>query len=391
MAAFFNPKAKLWINGRKNWKKNLPAGLENCIWIHASSLGEFEQGRPIIEKLKTHFPNKKILLTFFSPSGYEVRKNYDKADYIMYFPLDTIANANYFIDKIKPEIAIFVKYEYWFNFIKVLNDRKIHIYLVSAIFRSNQHFFKWYGAWFRKHLLMISHFFVQDKNSFELLKSAGIQQLTTAGDTRFDRVYENSLSTKDFPEVIDFIANRTCLMAGSSWEVDEILLKKLLDKFPDLCLILAPHEIHENHLQKIENLFADNNPVRLSKFVNTSDSSVLIVDSIGKLMHLYKYADFAYIGGGFGAGIHNILEAATFGKPVLFGPNYHKFKEAGDLIQLGGAFTFQNSESLIEIFSKMKTDSELKMNAGNISKNYVLNGKGATEIILHELQNVISV
>lgn len=392
IASLFNKKAALWVKGRRNWKSKLNKNLQGAIWIHASSLGEFEQGRPIIEAIKKQNPDQKILLTFYSPSGYEVRKTYEFVDDVLYLPKDFSSNANVFLDILKPKIVIFVKYEYWFNFMSAIKKRDIPFFYVSAIFRSNQHFFKWYGSWFRKQLAQASAFFVQDKISLELLQSIHIQNVLLVGDTRFDRVFDVCKQAKKFPEISAFSQDFKLLVAGSTWPADEDLLLSFFKTISNnsLKLIIAPHQIDEAHLKSIEEKFANYQPIRFSEIqVKTVNDScrLLIIDSIGKLMHLYQYASFAYIGGGFGAGIHNILEAATFGKPVVFGPKYHKFNEAKELIEMGGAFSILNAEDLLKVYSEKIVNEGTYSQISKVAADYVKSKIGASEMILSYLEN----
>lgn len=392
--SLFNSKARLWIQGRKGLFNRLSAEInnrENLIWFHAASLGEFEQGRPVMEAFRRKYPSYKIMLTFFSPSGYEIRKNYDGADYIYYLPIDTRKNAERFIHLVNPKIVVFVKYEFWFNYIDILHQKQIPTFIISAIFREEQHFFKWYGGWFRNMLKKITYFFVQNNQSFELLYSIEINKVMLSGDTRFDRVLEIARNKKTFPLVEKFAAGHKALLAGSSWPPDEELVQKLSSGNSQLKIIIAPHEIHEEHIVAIENRFSQNKPLRYSKAneENIQLTNVLIIDGMGFLSSLYQYCDIAYIGGGFGKAIHNILEAATFGKPVIFGPTYHKFKEAVDLIQRGGAFAVANEKEFVEIFSRLATNQEYYLNASKICKNFVEENSGATSIIMDKISNHI--
>ncbi|OYT12505.1 MAG: 3-deoxy-D-manno-octulosonic acid transferase [Bacteroidetes bacterium 4572_112] len=391
IASLFVPKAKKWVDGRKNIFDKIKAEVEpgNIVWFHAASVGEFEQARPLIEVLKNDYPNKKILITFFSPSGYELRKDYELADYVFYLPIDTPQNAFKFLEAIKPETVFFIKYEFWFNYINEIHSRLIPLYLVSGIFREKQHFFKWYGSWFAKHLPMFKHIYVQDKASAKLLGSLKARNFSISGDTRFDRVYQNTLSVQPYDTVAHFVGDSKILLAGSSWPQDEdLLIRYLINTEQNIKLIIAPHEIHENHLISIEKSFRDFNPIRWSQHQSKDDdlqnSKVLIIDSVGKLMHLYQYADVAYIGGGFGVGIHNILEAACFGKPIAFGPNYQKFKEARDLIELKGAFSISNYSELKDVLDKLFIDSEILKQKSDVCLKYIKDNIGATEIIMKE-------
>lgn len=382
LVAIFNAKAKLFVDGRKGiFEKiaNKSASIENPIWFHFASLGEFEQGRPVLEKIKSIKPQEKIIATFFSPSGYEIRKNYALADGIFYLPLDSPANAKKFVELIKPKMAIFTKYEFWPNYFKALAANDIPLYIISGIFRPNQMFFKWYGGFYRKVLKCVNHFFVQNEESKALLKSIDINDVDISGDTRFDRVYENAQIPKELPEVMKFCENSPVLIAGSTWPDDEKILMELAAKYPDWKLIIAPHEIHSFHIAEIEKLF----PKALKFSALDSEKGncqVLIIDNIGMLSSLYQYGKIAYIGGGFGVGIHNTLEAAAFGLPVIFGPNYNKFQEAKDLIRIGAAKSISNADELIAAFNHFNENQ-----SGSIASNYVANKKGATDIIIKRI------
>jgi 3-deoxy-D-manno-octulosonic-acid transferase len=389
LASLFHPKAGLWVNGRKDIFKKLELQLSqfdserSVIWFHCASLGEFEQGRPLMEKYRSLKPESVILLTFFSPSGYEIRKNYPGADVICYLPIDTPASSKRFLDIVKPSTAIFVKYEFWFNYLNELKKRRIPTYLVSGIFRNKQHFFKPYGAWFRKQLNNFSHFYLQDKHSEELIHSIGYRNVTVVGDTRFDRVSEIAKDVKQFPLIESFNGSSPIIIAGSTWPQDEEQLAEL--ELKNYKLIIAPHEIDENHISSIESIFGKRkiNTIRFSKVKanNIQTYQVLVIDNIGMLSSLYQYGTIAYIGGGFGKGIHNILEAATFGLPVIFGPNYHKFAEAVELANLGGAFPVNTKEDLVKNFLLLQNADVLKT-ASHISKYYVESRTGATDKIL---------
>ncbi|WP_316808352.1 3-deoxy-D-manno-octulosonic acid transferase [Pedobacter agri] len=388
--SLFNNKAKLFINGRKNLFQNIKNQVDSNqkhIWFHFASLGEFEQGRPVLEKLKAVYPQKKIVVTFFSPSGYEIRKNYALAD-VFYLPMDTAQNAKRFLDLINPEMAIFTKYEFWHFYFKELNTRKIPLYVISGIFRPTQAFFKWYGSFYRNILKSVTYFFVQNEESKALLNAIGLQNAVISGDTRFDRVYENAQTARSLPEIENFIGNAPVLVCGSTWPEDEKLLAVLPEKYPDWKFIIAPHEIHESHIESIEKQFPAGS-LRFSVLASrlkaapapTSAEQILIIDNIGMLSSLYRYGKTAYIGGGFGAGIHNTLEAAAFGLPVIFGPKYDKFQEAKDLIAIGAAQSISSADELLNAF-----DSFLKNNqAANAAKKYVEDKKGATEIIIRQI------
>ena len=377
IASLFNPKAKQWIKGRKSIFQKLAEATkeeQDIVWFHCASLGEFEQGKPIIEGYKIKHPTHKILLTFFSPSGYEIRKNYDGADWVFYLPADTKENAKRFIEIVKPIKVIFVKYEFWFNYMTELSRKNIPFYSVSTIFRKEQSFFKY--NWFAKQLQHVTHFFVQDQNSKKLLKNIGFSNCTVAGDTRFDSVITNTQNAISIPLIEEFSKNITTIVCGSTWPKDEALLAKYIKENPNYKYIIAPHEMQ--HISELKN---QTNALLFSKAnnINIKNSNVLIIDSIGILSNVYKYGNLAYIGGGFGSGIHNILEAVTFGLPVVFGPNYQKFKEANELIELEGAKNISNySELETTILSFSDFDN-------SISKNYIKNNAGATDIIISSI------
>lgn len=382
--SLFDPKAKLFINGRKNSYTQIAQKInpsEKHIWFHFASLGEFEQGRPVLEKLKSLYPAKKIVVTFFSPSGYEIRKNYALAD-VFYLPIDTAGNAKRFIDMINPEMAIFTKYEFWHFYFKELKDREIPLYVISGIFRESQAFFKWYGGFYRKILKSVTYFFVQNEESENLLKSIGLNNVTINGDTRFDRVYENAQSPKQLSLIESFIGNSPTLVCGSTWPEDEKILSALPEKYPSWKFIIAPHEIHESHIESIEKQFSVGS-VRFSVFSSSNQTpnaehQTLIVDNIGMLSSLYQYGNVAYIGGGFGTGIHNTLEAAAFGLSVIFGPKYDKFQEAKDLIAIGAAKSISTVEELIGAFEDFAKNEDAAAQA----KRYVADKKGATDQII---------
>ncbi len=393
IASLFNPKARQWIAGRKGLKAKIESDFSNppptpLVWVHVASLGEFEQGRTLIEALKKQ-SSCRILLTFFSPSGYEIRKNYAFADYIYYLPLDSKKNAKWFLDATQPDFAIFVKYEFWHYYLTALKDRNIPAYLISAIFRDKQIFFKWYGAFYRKLLTTFTTIFVQDQHSVSLLSSIDIQNTIVAGDTRIDRVAQLSENPQDFPEISKFIGTNSTLVAGSTWPADEDLLLAQMQNpaFDSFKFIIAPHETSEEHIQALCKKLPTNTYIRYSELsTTTNEQRILIIDTIGILSSLYQYAYIAYIGGGFGAGIHNILEPATYGIPILFGPKHQKFKEAVDLVSTGGAFVIQNKQELTDklLFLSEKNKQE---KAGTVSQNYILHHRGSTDKILLAINN----
>jgi len=383
--SLFNKKAKQWVEGRKNWKASLrDAGIEGAIWIHCASLGEFEQGRPVIEGIKKRFPEKKLLLTFFSPSGYEVRKNYPNADYVCYLPLDTRRNAKTFIELVQPELVLFVKYEVWHNFFYELLRSGVPHYIISAIFRADQIYFKNYGSWFRRTLTRVTKIFTQDKTSLQLLQKFGINHADFAGDTRFDRVFEISQKSEKLPKAEQFTRGKITLVAGSTWPADEKILSEVMSDFKELNLIIAPHEVSEKHIRNLRELFPKSllwsEPNTESDELNT-----LIIDRIGLLSSLYASGQIAYVGGGFGAGIHNTLEPACFGIPVLFGPKFSKFKEATDLIAMEGAFSISDTQSLRSQLSEIVSNKSFRESAGTLCAEYVDRSRGGTEKILREI------
>jgi len=391
ISSFFgNTKAEQWLTGRKDIFDRIRKQLnpnEKRIWIHAASLGEFEQGRPLIEKIRHQYPEYKIFLTFFSPSGYEIRKNYSGADYIFYLPLDTRKNATRFIDLVNPQQVLFIKYEFWYNYLAELKKRGIPVYLCSAIFRDNQVFFAWYGSWFRSMLSLFTWFFVQNEQSKSKLKSIGFSNATVAGDTRFDRVYAIATQSREIETVKSFVGLRNCLIAGSTWQPDEELLSKYInDSSLPIIYIIAPHEIDAAHLERLENSI-QKKTILYSEFKNNplADYQVLIIDNIGMLSSLYRYGKVAYIGGGFGKGIHNILEAATFGLPVVFGPDYHKFQEALDLVKSGGAFSISDFNNMKSLFDTLFTDRKFLKESGNIAETFVKQNVGATDKIISHI------
>ena len=389
LASFFSEKAKLWVDGRKNWEADLSSFNERFplnkerprIWIHCASLGEFEQGRPLIEFIKSKTPDTLIILTFFSPSGYEIRKNYPHADGIFYLPIDSNSNAKRFLQLAKPDKAIFVKYEFWYHYLKALQRANISTIIISAIFRSDQIFFKSYGGFFRKMLRSFNHLFVQDQPSVDLLASINITNTTKAGDTRIDRVAQIPKEGKQFPKVAQFVGESPCLVVGSSWGPDETILKEALaSSLPKSWkIILAPHDISASHISAIEKLWPGEIQ-RFSALKNgdvSADQRVLLIDNIGMLQSLYRYGKIAYIGGGFGAGIHNTLEPITFGLPVIFGPKFQKFEEAKQLLQQGGGFTVSSAADLKDTLLLL-LDQETYQAASERALDYITKNQGGT-------------
>jgi 3-deoxy-D-manno-octulosonic-acid transferase len=406
IASLFDPKARLWIRGRKDQCNRLPEEMraqgftetDTVIWFHCASLGEFEQGRPLIEKFRELYPSYRILLTFFSPSGFEVRKNYPGADLVAYLPLDTPRNARKFASIVNPSMVFIIKYEYWFNFLKEFRERNTPVFIISAIFRPQQHFFRWYGGWARRQLRHITWFFLQDSDSKSLVESIGIRNYTVAGDTRFDRVAAISSKRTPVPEAEWFADGKPVLIGGSTWPEDEALILPLIvNKRLRLKFIIAPHEVHEG---RIGSLIAqiralkgfpkgEQAVVRLSqvKGKQAAKAKVLVVDSIGHLSQLYQYSKIAFIGGGFGAGIHNILEAAAFGNPVVFGPNYQRFSEARELIRLGGAACMGTPDALKEYVKVLLSDTIHYGHVSDTCRIYVESGQGVTSRILESIRS----
>jgi 3-deoxy-D-manno-octulosonic-acid transferase len=391
----FNKKAKLMLAGQKKTFDILKQNIDlqsKYIWFHAASLGEFEQGRPLIEKIKKEKPEYKILLTFFSPSGYEAKKDYPLAEVICYLPFDRKKNVKTFLDSANPAMTIFIKYEFWRNYLNGLKKRSIPTYIVSALFRPNQIFFRPYGKNYRKILGNYNHFFVQDENSRQLLVKHGIRNVTVSGDTRFDRVHEIYEQRKDLP-LIDKYLNKTndskkiALIAGSTWPKDEALIIPYFNRKPDLKLILAPHEITESRIQAITSQLK--RPYLLYSQLTKSPLAgvdCLIIDCIGLLSSIYRYGDIAYIGGGFGTGIHNTLEAAVYSIPVIFGPKYQRFKEAKDLITAGGGISISNAGEFNDRLNDLLEYRHLLNEIGEKAGKFVCQNLGATEKILKEIK-----
>lgn len=391
IVALFSPKMKLFVDGRKSVFQTLADKIQTSdktIWFHAASLGEYEQGLPVIEAIKEQFPTHKIVVTFFSPSGYEVRKNNTVADVTVYLPLDTISNAKQFIKLVHPEMAFFIKYEYWPNYLNELKKQQIKTYLISGILRENQAFFKWYGGFYRNALKTFDYFFVQNESSKKLLQSIGFNNVKVSGDTRFDRV----VSILERDNSLDFIEqlkdNTTTIVIGSSWPKDESLLVNYINQSSDdVKFIIAPHNIKSEQIQELKNsitkkviLFSEKDNVDLS------NSNVFIIDTIGILTKIYSYASIAYVGGGFGnPGVHNILEPATFGVPVVIGPNYSHFAEATALVNMEGCISIQNQIQLNEAFDLLLHNEDERLEKGHICSTFVQMNKGATQTIMNHI------
>ena len=393
IVALFSPKMALFVKGRKDVFKTLEAKIQandKSIWFHAASLGEYEQGLPVIEKIKEKYPSHKIIVTFFSPSGYEVRKNNTVADCTVYLPLDTQKNAKQFIELTNPELVFFIKYEYWPNYLNELKKRNIKTYLISGILRENQAFFKWYGGFYRKSLDAFDFFFVQNESSKQLLQSLGHQNVLVSGDTRFDRVSTILEKNNTLNFIAEFKDNKITVVVGSSWPKDEEIIAQYINQYSNenVKFIIAPHNIKAEQIANLKTLITKPT-VLFSEKENQSlsDQQVFIIDTIGILTKIYSYADIAYVGGGFGnPGIHNILEPATFGIPIVIGPNYSHFAEATALVKLEGCVSIANNKDLLETFDDLIYKPDIRSQKGAICRQFVQQNKGATAIILNHLQ-----
>ena len=412
ITSLWNVKARLWLQGRRQWQKVLQQKIKTLsnfpkagefeetsqqekninapIWIHCASLGEFEQGRPIIEAIKLKYPTTQIILTFFSPSGYEVQKNYAQADVVMYLPLDTSSNAKKFIQIIQPQLAIFIKYEFWYEYLKMLAQQKIPTLLVSAIFQQRHIFFKWYGSFHRYMLGTFKHFFVQNESSLQLLQSIHIHNTSIAGDTRFDRVTHIASRVIDLPIVEKFCTNRNVIVAGSTWPTDEAMLIQAAQHIANTAWIIAPHELHPSHIQSLQTQLSNSvlySTVSNNKTIDPTTYTYLIIDNVGMLSSIYRYATIVYVGGGFGkAGIHNILEPAAHGKPVIFGPVFHQFMEAEAMLKAAGAITIKNVNQFITSLTYLLNDEMYYKMVSQAAKNYIQNNVGATSKILYYIE-----
>lgn len=396
VASLFNKKARLITKGHINTFRILRHQIDKnarYVWFHAASLGEFEQGRPLMERFRRDHPEYKILLTFFSPSGYEVRKNYEGADVICYLPFDTPGNVLSFFRLVHPEMAFFIKYEFWLNFMQACYRRKIPVYSVSSIFRPNKVFFRWYGKGYSKVLRYITHFFVQDEESRQLLSLRDVRDnVTVVGDTRFDRVLDICHQAKDLPLLERFASDAPFVfVAGSSWAPDEDLIVPYFNAHPGMKLILAPHVISEEHLTQIENKLKRPS-LRYTEATedNVSRADCLIINCFGLLSSIYRYAHVAYVGGGFGAGIHNVPEAAVYGIPVLIGPNNKGFREAQDLLRLGGCFEITGQTLFNAVVSRLMSKKKLRQQRGAIGKHYIESNAGAADKIFQMIETFLS-
>lgn len=394
IATLFSKKvSKMWKGEREAFRilKEKVDPTAQYAWFHAASLGEFEQGRPIIEEYRRVFPEHKILLTFFSPSGYEVRKNYDGADIVCYLPIDTPTNAIRFLRTVRPVVAFFIKYEFWYNYLHILRHRNVPVYSVSSIFRKDQVFFKWYGFQYRHVLKCFTHFFVQNEESKRLLSTLGMNNVMVTGDTRFDRVMQIAHESKEIPAVKAFKNGKKVFVAGSSWLPDEQIFIPYFAKHPEWKLVIAPHVIGESHLEQIMKLLEGRKVMRYTQIKAEDsealvDAEVLIIDCFGLLSSIYKYGDVSYVGGGFGVGIHNLPEAAVWNIPVIFGPNHQKFKEAIELKQCGGGIAIEDAADFAEVMDELIESNERLLGAADAAGHYVSSHSGATMKLLNFLK-----
>lgn len=396
LAAHFNPKAKLWISGRKNWKNKMKQAIssdDKVIWVHCSSLGEFEQGRPVMEKIKKEFPQHKLAVSFFSPSGFEVRKDYQGADYIFYLPLDTPKNAKRLIKTLHPEVLILVKYEYWYNLLKRLQKKDIPVIVISAVIKEKNLFFRPFATWFRKRIAGIEHFFVQDNDSKNLLESIGIEKVTVSGDTRFDRVKEIREANARLEFIEKFKGNSKLIVAGSTWPDDEeILVKFINENLPDNWkLIFAPHNIKEKEILSLSEKLSKKTTIYTKSDQNQIENSqILILDTIGMLTKIYAYSDVSYVGGGFTkTGVHNTLEPAVFGVPIIFGPNYENYFEAIDLLENQGAVRFIDQYDFDQKITNLIENEDERKRRGNAAWNYIRQKPNSTGLIMDYLKSLI--
>ena len=393
-AGYFNRKLRLFYQGRRSVFSSLEANLEPNkprIWVHAASLGEYEQGLPVVKELKIKYPEHQILMTFFSPSGYEVKKNTREVDLVTYLPLDTRTNSRRFLDMVHPEVAIFIKYEVWPNYLKELTKRKIPAILISAIFNKKQIYFKSYGGFMLQALKQFQHYFVQDKKSADLLGEVGIQNYTVSGDTRFDRVTEILKQKDPLPLVASFVEGKTCIVAGSTWPEDERLLVPYINNTDKPTkFILVPHDIKKEHIQGL--LKSIKKPVTTYselKATGNTDYSVLIVDTIGLLTRIYQFGQIAYVGGGFATGLHNTLEPAVYGVPVVIGTQFEGFREAEELVALGGIFSVANASELNEKLNMLMKDEALRKSTGSINSDYIAQNLGATAKVMNYVKSIL--
>lgn len=391
-SAPFHAKARKWVRGRQalfaDLERQLAGNQQPVVWFHCASLGEFEQGRPVMEQVAQQYPQYKIALSFFSPSGYEVRRHYAGAHYIFYLPLDTAAHARRLLDLLNPQLAVFVKYEFWYFYLRELHRRGVPVISIAAIFRADQLFFKSYGSFYRQLLGWFAHIYTQNESSAQLLQQIGLNQVTVAGDTRFDRVLQTAANAKDIPLAAQFAAQEPVMVIGSSWPADlAVLLPFMQQQLATMRFILAPHELHPTELDQLTQTFG-HQAVRYSvaQLASVADYRILIIDNIGLLAALYRYGTYAYIGGAFGKGLHNTLEAAVFGLPLFFGPTYGKFQEATDLVALGCAFPVKNTAELTQQFAQLAADPARCAAVKERAQAYIQQRAGATATIIQASQ-----
>ena len=391
--SLFNEKVRKMWRGERDAFRVLKEKVDpnaKYVWFHAASLGEFEQGRPLMEELRRSYPEYKILLTFFSPSGYEVRKNYEGADIICYLPLDTVLNARRFLRSVRPVMAFFIKYEFWYNYLHILRHRQVPVYSVSSIFRKGQVFFRWYGKQYSHVLKCFTHFFVQNKESQRLLESIGIQNITVVGDTRFDRVLQIKEAAKQLPVIDAFKEGHQVFVAGSSWPPDEDIFIRYFNEHPDWRLIIAPHVIGTDHLRQIQSKLKRKTLLYTEATPETArQADCIIINCFGLLSSIYRYGEVAYVGGGFGVGIHNVLEAAVWGMPVIFGPNNRRFQEAQGLLAAEGGFEIQHEEDFRRLMDKLRTDKDFLLQAGKQAGAFVEEKTGATAKVLDHVRPLL--
>lgn len=392
VAAWWNPKARRWVSGRKQLFQRVESAMKAetrpVVWMHSASLGEFEQGQYLLEKIRLAHPGVCLVVTFFSPSGYEAKKNYRGADHIFYLPLPTRAGAGMFIDLIRPKLVLWIKYDYWYHYLVALRERRIPVLLISAIFHLRQPFFRWYGSLYRRMLQSFTWLFVQTPESAQRLAAIGVAaNVSVNGDTRFDRVIDIAAQTTALPLIDSFCGDAAVIVAGSTWPEDEEELAHYANTRPALRFIIAPHEVDEPHLTDIERLFRRSVRYSMLPVRGVSEANTLIIDNIGMLSTLYRYATIAYVGGGFGSdGVHNVLEAAVYGKPVVFGPVFNKFREAIDLLEEGGAFTVETALELESRLDELLERGQLYDESSRAARSYVYDHRGATDNILRYIQ-----
>jgi len=394
LAGLFNKKARFWRKGRENWRyemgRRLAVPAKKTFWMHAASLGEFEQGRPLLEEYRSLHPDHRIVLTFFSPSGFEVKKDYPHADVVCYLPLDTLSNARDFVEVVSPDIAVFIKYEFWFNHLAVLKEQQVDTFLVSGRLHAKQSFFKPWGGWFRSGLSTFNHFFVINQESVTLLNDIGIDRVSLTGDTRFDRVHQIVSEAKEISAIEDFVSNRTCLILGSSWPEEESAVEKFIRNHSslDFCLIVAPHEIDQKRIAELRKQLVWDSILYSEYQGGPTGSKVLFIDNIGLLSRIYRYADVAFIGGGYGSGVHNILEPAAWGLPTVIGPRYSTFPEVVSLVEQNGVFSVNGQEEVSARLLSLLSDDSARTKAGEIAAKFCRENAGATASVMKTINRL---